>query len=72
MTEALIRKCPKCSEPYVKDDGEFALVSLVLQTSLTISLAGCNKISCPSCRTISCYICMKIVRPSALGFVGRC
>ncbi|KAM0755017.1 hypothetical protein T439DRAFT_322072 [Meredithblackwellia eburnea MCA 4105] len=41
MSEALIRKCPKCSEPYVKEDG-----------CNKITCPKCGTLSCYICRDI--------------------
>ncbi len=53
MSAALIRRCPKCAKPYLKESG---------CNKITVSVAMGDVMltpQCMICRTVSCYICQK-------------
>lgn len=59
MSEALIRKCNKCSAPFIKENG-CNKVCLVLPRKLHLHEPDRpRQMTCTKCRNIQCYICSK-------------
>lgn len=61
MSAALMRRCPKCTVPYLKSDG--CAYFAAREGEMLIPEFPGNYITCVQCHTGSCYVCQQIVRP---------
>lgn len=71
MSAALIRKCNKCSAPFIKENGCNKVRSRLDKFIRTHEILNCEQMTCTKCRNIQCYICSKSCEYSHFNDVKR-